>query len=205
VSKQSDFRITFSRPEGWVQLPVTNSEKLERDRELEAWAADKAGSTLDSDASPQQVAQRAQELIELTYSCRARRDWYGLAYYPPKLPGLIAVLDVKPYKPGRKYPEITLDLLEEIYAKYSSDTVGDIAASRVKLPAGSAVRVQSKRIEERDKSSQGTVVEGVTHAILPPGIDSAVVVVMTWTMLQWGETLAKMADMIAETVRVTPR
>jgi hypothetical protein len=105
----------------------------------------------------------------------------------------------------RKYPEITLDLLEEIYAKYSSDTVGDIAASRVKLPAGSAVRVQSKRIEERDKSSQGTVVEGVTHAILPPGVDSAVVVVMTWTMLQWGETLAKMADMIAETVRVTPR
>jgi hypothetical protein len=188
-----------------VQLPVTNRKKLEHDRELETWAANKAASMLGSDAPADRVTQRAQELTKLTISCRARKDWYGLALYPPELPGLVAGLDVKTYQPDRNYPEITLDLLEEIYAKYSSDTVGDISASRVKLPAGTAVRVRTKRIEERDKSSQGTVVEGVTHAILPPGIDSAVVVVMTWTMLQWGETLAKMADMIAETVRVTPR
>ena len=46
--------------------------------------------------------------------------------------------------------------------------------------------------------------EGVTHAIRPPGFDGAVVATMTWTVLQLGDKLAEMADAIARTIRVTP-
>ena len=114
------------------------------------------------------------------------------------------MLDVKSYGPDRENPVITLDVLEEIYGKASPDTVGDIETSKVDLPSGPAVRVRSKRIEEPDPAGQGTLVEGVTYAIRPPGFDSAVVTTMTWTVLHMSDQLAAMADAIAKTVRVSP-
>jgi len=84
------------------------------------------------------------------------------------------------------------------------DTVGDIETARVDLPSGPAVRVRGKRVEERDPTGQGTLMEGVTHAIRPPGFDGAVVAIMTWTAIQLGDRLAEMADAIAKTIRVTP-
>ena len=114
------------------------------------------------------------------------------------------MLDVKSYAPDRENPVVTLDLLEEIYAAHSVDTVGDIETARVDLPSGPAVRVRGKRVEERDPTGQGTLMEGVTHAIRPPGFDGAVVAIMTWTAIQLGDRLAEMADAIAKTIRVTP-
>jgi hypothetical protein len=162
-----------------------------------------ARETLGADGSAERVSARASDLARLTRGARARNDWYGLVYYPSFANALVALLDIKAYVPGREYKTITLDVLEEIFGGPSADTVGDAAVGREQLPGGPAVRVRRMRVEEGDPTGQGTIIEGVTHAIQPPGIDGAVEVTMTWTVLQLGDKLAEMADAIARTIRVT--
>jgi hypothetical protein len=204
MSKQPDFNIEFSYPKGWVQMPTDSKKILERDRDLEKWAAETARAILGPDASPDMLEQRAGELTQLTKGSRARKAWYGLAFYPVGAPAFISLLDIKRVTPDRQYPELTLDLLQGMYAKYSADTVGDLEVSRTELPSGPAVRVRGKQIEGRDPAGQGALIEEVTHAIRPPGTGDAVVMQMSWTELRLGDKLAEMADAIAKTVRVTP-
>ena len=203
MSKHSDMRIGLSYPPGWVQLPVGASKQLEGDKDLALWA-DRTAREMLPGAPPEATDDRARQLVHLTVSCRARKDRSGLAFYPKNADGMIALLDVKSYAPDRENPVVTLGLLEEIYAVRPTDAVGDVESARVDLPSGPAIRVRSRRVEERDPAGQGTLMEGVTHAIRPPGFDGAVVATMTWTALQLGDKLAAMADAIAKTIRVTP-
>ena len=195
--------IGFSYPPGWIQLPVGISKKLEGDRQLAVWA-DQTAQRMLGDADPDAMRERARQLVHLTVGCRARHDRSGLAFYPRPADGMVAMLDIKGYAPDRKNPVITLELLEDIYATPTADTIGDVLRSRVSLPSGPAVRVRTTRVEEPDPTGRGTVMEGVTFAIRPPGFDEAVVASMTWTALQLGDKLAEMADAIARTIRVTP-
>ncbi|HEY6496016.1 MAG TPA: hypothetical protein VIZ43_22280 [Trebonia sp.] len=199
---KSDMKIALSYPPGWIQLPVGTSKKLEGDRQLAAWADQTARKML-GDADPNAVRERARQLVQLTVSCRARNDRSGLAFYPASADGMVAMLDVTTYTPDREDRVITMELLEEIYATPTADTLGDVLKSRVTLPSGPAVRVRASRVEEPDPTGHGVVMEGVTHAIRPPGFDGAVVATMTWTALQLGDKLAEMADAIARTIRVT--
>jgi hypothetical protein len=202
VSK-SEIKIGLSYPPGWIQLPVGTSKKLEGDKQLDAWAKNTAGAML-LDASAEAVSERARQLVHLTVGCRARHDRSGLAFYPKSADGMVAMLDVMSFAPDRDHRVLTLDLLAEIYARPAADTVGDVHSTRVDLPGGPAIRVRSMRVEEPDPTGHGTIMEGVTHAIRPPGFDSAVVATMSWTALQLGDELAEMADAIAQTIRVTP-
>jgi hypothetical protein len=197
MSKDPGWKLKMSYPHGWIQLPTGGRDKPER------WAEGVARETLGAQGSAERVSARVSDLTRLTYGARARNDWYGLAYYPSFAPTLVALLDIKAYVPGREYKTMTLEVLEEIFGGPSSDTVGDAAVEREQLPGGQAVRVRRMRVEEGDPTGQGTIIEGVTHAIKPPGIDGAVEVSMTWTVLQLGDKLAEMADMIARTIRVT--
>jgi hypothetical protein len=204
MSKETDFDIKFSYPEGWLQLPVTASgDEPESGKDLEQWAADTARATLGPDAPADLVQERATELASLTLGSRARQAWYGLAYFPAGAPGLVALLDVLRLVPDPDYPEITLDLVQGMYAKDSADAVGELETSRTELPSGPAVRIRAKQIDGRDPTGQGTLMEGVTHAIRPPGTRDAVITQMSWTALPLGEKLAEMADAIAGSITVT--
>lgn len=196
-------KIGLSYPPGWIQLPVGTSKKLEGDKQLEAWAKHTASAMLPG-ASPEAVSERARQLVHLTVGCRARHDRSGLAFYPKSTDGMVAMLDVMSFAPDRDNRVITLDLLADIYTRPVADAVGDVYSTRVNLPSGPAVRVRSMHVEEPDPTGHGTITEGVTHAIRPPGFDSAVVATMSWTALQLGDKLAEMADAIAQTIRVTP-
>jgi len=204
MSKETDFDIRFSYPAGWVQLPVTaGGEVPEPDNDLEQWAADTARATLGPDAPAGTVQERASELASLTMGSRARQAWYGLAYFPAGAPGLVALLDVLRLVPDPDYPEITLDLVQGMYATDSADTVGELETSRTELPSGPAVRIRAKQIEGSDPAGQGMMMEGVTHAIRPPATRDAVITQMSWTALPLGDKLAEMADAIARSITVT--
>jgi hypothetical protein len=204
MSTNPGYDITFGFPEGWVQLPVTNSTKVKHDKELERWAAGTAPRTLGGNATPEQVARRARDLVELTVGCRLRKDWYGLLFYPRSAAGLIAALDIERYVPSRKYPQINLEVLKGIFGREAADTVGEIVSSRTDLPSGPALRVRSKHVEDPDPTGLGTISEELTYAICPPTLTDALVLTMSWTALQIGDKLAEMADAIARTIRVTP-
>lgn len=202
MSTNPGYDITFGFPAGWVQLPVTNSTKVKHDKELERWAAGKAPLTLAGSASPEQVAQRVRDLVELTVGCRLRKDWYGLLFYPRGATGLVAALDIERYVPSRTYPQMSLEVLEGIFGRRSAETVGEIASSRADLPSGPALRVRSKHVEDQDPTGLGTMSEELTYAICPPTLADALVITMSWTALQLGDKLAEMADAIARTIRV---
>lgn len=205
MSKDPSYRLTFGFPKGWVQLPVLNSNKvLQRDKALEAWAADQARAMLGPDSDKDRVRQRAAELTRLTIGSRGRHAMYGLAFYPSGAAGLLATLDVKRVMPDHTHPELTFDVLQELYAERSAETVGDVEVGQADLPSGPALRVRIKRIDQADAQGQGLLIESVTCAIRPPGLIDAVVATMSWTALQLGDKLAEMADAIAQTIRVTP-
>jgi hypothetical protein len=194
--------IDLGYPPGWVQLPVGWSKQLELDKRLADWADEKARSLLGPDADAQQLAQRANDLAALTIRCRARMDQSGFAFFPQDQPGLIAMLDVKRMAPEHK--EVSFDSLKKIYASYTPADIGDIESSMTDLRCGPALRVRRKQIEEPDEHGQGTITETVTYAIRPPGFGSAAIMVMTWTLIEVGDSLAEMADAIARTIRVSP-
>jgi len=204
MSRNPGWKLTMSYPEGWEQLPTTGKDKAD------LWVEQTARSTVGRQGSPDglaardAVAARAADLTRLASAARARNDWYALAYYPSFARGLVACLDIKAYVPGREYRTMTLDALEEMFGGPSADTVGKAVVSREELPGGPTVRVRRMRVEDADPTGNGTVIEGVMHAIQPQGIDGAVVAAMTWTVLQLGDKLAAMADAIARTIRVTP-
>jgi hypothetical protein len=204
MSKNPDYEFDYSVPPRWIRLPVLdNRTVLRHDRKVIAWSEQQARAILGPDASPADLKQRATELAELTYEARARGAMNGLALYAPPPDGLAAILDVKRLVPDRTYPELTFGVLRTLYAEPSADTMGDIDAQQVDLPSGPALRVHRKRAQPADPTGQSVVSEGVTHAIRPPGIDDAIVMIMTWAALQLGDRLAKMADEIAATVKIT--
>jgi hypothetical protein len=115
MSKRSDMRIGLNYPPGWVQLPIRPGKKLTIDKDLDAWA-DTAAREMLGGAPPEQVRQRARDLAELTIGCRARKDRYGFAFYPPNARSLVAMLDVKrsTQLPPRK-PSVTSRPRASIY------------------------------------------------------------------------------------------
>jgi hypothetical protein len=203
---KAGFDFTFSIQEGWVQLPVLdNPDKFAHDRKVQAWSERQARAMLGEDAGPDQLRERTGQLAASTYAARARDATYGLVLFStPTAPGPLAFLDVLRGVPDQHvYPELTFDALREVYAGDSADTLGAIDTQQVELPSGPALRVRRQRAEPGDPTGQSTVMEGVTYAIRPPGIDDAIVVTMTWAALQYGDRLAKMADAIARSVQVT--
>jgi hypothetical protein len=203
MSKDPGYELAFSVPPRWVRMPVLDNRKvLRHDRKVTAWSRQQAQAILGDGAPPGQLEQRATELAGLTYEARARGAMYGLALYAPPPDGLAAILDVKRLVPDRTYPELTFDVLRRLYAEPTADTLGDIEEKQVDLPSGPALRVHRKRAEPRDPTGQSLIIEGVTHAIVPPGIGHSIVMIMTWAALQLGGRLAEMADTIAATLEI---
>lgn len=198
----SYLNIGIAYPPGWVQLPVAASAKLEHDPDVEAWAEQQARELIGPRGMPDDIAQRAKELTELTITSRARKDRYGFAFYPADAGGLAAILDVRELTPSRQHGQLSFPLLEQIYARPTHETVGDIETSHTDLPSGPALRVRRKQIEEPDAHGQGPLTESVTYAIMPPGVTDGVVMIMTWSSIGIGDELAEMADAIARTIRI---
>jgi len=204
MSRKTRYDLDFAVPRGWIQLPVLDSKnELRHDRKLQAWASTRAQQMLGTGAAPDQLDRRTQELANLTFEARARRSTYALALYPEPTAAPLALLDARHLIPDRTNPELTFDVLRDLYAEPDADTLGEVEERQADLPGGPALRVRRKRAVSGDPTGQSVVMEGVTWAIRPPGLDDAIVMIMTWTALQAGDRLAAMADTIAGTVKVT--
>jgi hypothetical protein len=203
--KKAGFDFKFSIQEGWVQLPVLdNPDKFAHDRKVQAWSERQARAMLGEDAGRDQLRERPTSWPHRPTRPGPATPHTGWLYSMPTAPGPLAFLDVLRGVPDRHvYPELTFDALREVYATDSAGTLGAIDTQQVELPSGPALRVRRQRAEPGDPTGQSTVMEGVTYAIRPPGINDAIVVTMTWAALQYGDRLAKMADAIARSVQVT--
>ncbi|MEV0175391.1 hypothetical protein AB0I00_30260 [Streptomyces sp. NPDC050803] len=78
---------------------------------------------------------------------------------------------------------------------------GGQGLSEVELPLGPALRVHRQEPTAPDSDS-GVVVEGVAHYVLPTLYPTALECRLLWTSLGLGEELVRMADELADSVRL---
>lgn len=202
------FAIKIAHPpgDGWVQLPMDKPKRPGlftathgKDKTLAQWATITALELLGPETDNEPVRVYAEQLAGLAAAAR-ERDIY-LAYVrmlgSAEVPA--ANVEVSVFRTSRAYPVLTLDTLEELYAKRDRETAS-LEVGRVDLPAGPAVRLH--RAWQGGDDPSDTVVS-VTYICRPPEIKNAVVYTMSWLIDNDDPELAQYADDLATTLRIT--
>lgn len=202
------FAIKIAQPtgDGWVRLPMDKPKRpgllnatRGKDKHLAQWAAITALELLGPETDNEPVRAYAEQLAGLAVAAR-ERDIY-LAYVrmldSTEVPA--ANVEVSVFRTSRAYPVLTLDAIEELYAKRDAATAS-LEVSRVELPAGPAVRLHREWQGGDDPSD--TVVS-VTYVCRPHEIKNAVVYTMSWLIDNDDPELAQYADNLATTLQIT--
>ncbi len=184
-------------PTDWVPLPIEPSD------DIKAWAKSTAAELRDrSKAAGYELDKRAlrKELQSRAEDSRSRDPFYAFAFYPDGFDTALATLEVDLIHPDESTPEITLGWLAETF---SADDFGPPQISRTDLPVGEAVRIrQDFAADSASRSGPGVLMETVTYGILPTGAESAVMLLVSWTVPGIAEEMETAADSIAQTVTV---
>jgi hypothetical protein len=186
------WNLGIEMPEDWIPLP------LEPGVDVTGWAEEQArelaqGTSVDA-------VRLAHHLREWAADSRLRDPVCAFAFLPREIDTVIAILEVDVIHPDDTVPEITLDWIAQTF---SSDDFGAPDIVRAKLPAGEAVRIRQNIAGEPAGPSGGrTLIETVTYGIRPPEIESAVVVLASWTAPGIGDKLVEGTDMIVSTLSV---
>ncbi|HEX3516078.1 MAG TPA: hypothetical protein VHT26_18970 [Trebonia sp.] len=127
----------------------------------------------------------------------------GLLFFPDynRLPP-IANIDVYGFYSKDPARPTSLEFYRELYGTPTERTIGPIEVTNLQLPIGPAVRFHQRYWP---KPSGDPIVhewEEVRFAVVPPQIDSAVVLKVGWVEPQFSEALIKMADAIAQTLEI---
>jgi hypothetical protein len=184
-------------PTDWVSLPVEPSDDVRnwskatavelRDR------SKAAGYDLDKATLRKDLRSRAED-------SRSREPVHAFALYPDGFDFALALLEVSLIYPDDTVPEITLDWLAETF---SADDFGPPKISHTDLPIGPAVRIrQNFPSGSRSRRRPGILMETLTYGVLPSGAQSALMLLMSWTLPGLSEEMETAADSIAETLTV---
>ncbi|MCM2419326.1 hypothetical protein [Streptomyces sp. RKAG293] len=188
------WNVGIECPEDWIPLP------LEPGIDLGAWALEQAGKLA---AAPAEVDADAlmYDLRERAADSRGREPVFAFGLYPEGFEEALAVLEVDVVHPDDKVPSITLDWITEVFA------TGDFQEPEVEravLPAGPAVRIrQGLAGRGTGQSGERSLMETVTYGVRPPGIESAVMVLVSWTAPGLADLMTTAADQIVHTLKIT--
>ncbi|MFD5648890.1 hypothetical protein [Streptomyces sp. NPDC127039] len=131
---------------------------------------------------------------------RRREPYYAFALYPDGFDFALAILEVDLIHPDATVPEITLDWLAEMF---SANDFGPPKISRTGLPVGPAVRIrQNFATGSRLRRRPGVLMETLTYGALPIGVESALMMLMSWTVSGLSKEMETIADRVAETLTV---
>ncbi|MFB7929361.1 hypothetical protein ACFC4C_09650 [Streptomyces sp. NPDC056039] len=184
-------------PTDWVPLPLEPSE------DIKGWAKSTAAELRDrSKAAGYELDKRMlrKELQTRADDSRGRDPFYAFAYFPDGFDTALAILEVDLIHPDETVPRITLDWIAETF---SADDFGPPQISRTDLSVGHAVRIrQNFAADAPPRSGPGILMETLTYGILPTGAESAVMLLVSWTVPGIAEEMEAAADSIAQTVTV---
>lgn len=186
-----DVLIGIDYPDGWVELP------MDPDVPARAWAEGLVAGPAPAERREAAVA----DLVVWVEECRQRGPEMAFGYRPDPLGPTVAVCEVTALPADD--PPVTPEIAATVLARPGPGTVGEVSVVRRDLPAGPAVRMRQMNGDAggagpAPDGSPPPVVEGVTWAIFPPGLDGTIFVATTWTELVLGDTLAAQADRMAE-------
>ncbi|MFE2050363.1 hypothetical protein ACFXAS_17870 [Streptomyces sp. NPDC059459] len=184
-------------PNDWVPLPIEPAD------DVRGWskrtAAELQGRSKGAGYNINQSTLR-RDLRSRAEDSRSREPFYAFCLYPDGFDVALATLEVDLIHPDDTVPEITLDWLAETF---STDDFGPPNISRIELPIGHAVRIrQNFAAGKRSRRSPGILMETLTYGVLPTGAETALILLMSWTVPGLSEEMEKAADSIAETLTV---
>ena len=193
-----DYACRFDFQSGWVDLTLPEATK----------AAAKALATqtvnrlnplnleIEKSAVFDDIVDRAVELNE-------NNPILAGAYYSDSGMGL-ANLKVDSY--GEEgVPRPTAAEVQPLLLEWSNAAVAsDPEIAYLDLPVGPAVRVQAMLKAKRLLGFGRRLSEFVKYAVFPPGLNSLVVVTVTWEAVQQTEELTQLTDELVSTMRLVP-
>lgn len=194
----SDIRgVGIVTPNDWVSLPIEPSD------DVRSWSKTTAAELRDRSKAEGYDLDKAtlrRDLRSRAEDSRSREPFYAYALYPDGFDFALALLEVDLIHPDATVPEITLDWLAETF---SAHDFGPPKISRTDLPIGPAVRIrQNFAAGSRLCRRPGVLMETLTYGALPTGAESALMMLVSWTVPGLSEEMETSADSIVETLTV---
>jgi hypothetical protein len=185
-------------PPDWVPLPVAG-----HDGSTDDWVNQTAESIVERSGSAGWEIDREtvrSDLRARAEDSRSRDPFYAFALYPDCFDTALGLLEVDLIHPDASVPRITLDWLTETF---STHDFGPPQVTRMDVPAGPAVRIRQNFAAQGPTSgAPGVLLETLTYGTVPTGTESAVVLLMSWTVPGIAEAMEETADSIVKTLTV---
>jgi hypothetical protein len=192
----------ISVPKTWVQLPLGDRQ------DPREWAERKCAELLGPEAAEKTRRLFIETLTEDTAKGRKTSTQMvaGLVFYPDfnRYPPICTV-DINGLFPAAGEQPADLESWRESNGKPQKDTIGDIETTEVELPAGPALRFHERREQKVPHHGGLMIGESILYAIRPPEIPDSVTLMVTWMEPQFRDMLTKMADGMAQSLKIVPR
>jgi hypothetical protein len=205
----NQFAVSIDKPpgQGWVRLPMGKPKHpglltalRGKNRDLAEWSSAAARELLGPQAGREQLDARAETLTRLAAGGRQRGTLFKYAWMAGPDALSTAHIDISVVRISRAIPELTLDMLQEMYTNRDGADTIVLDVSRTELPAGPAVRLHRRWQDGHDPSD--TVVS-VAYLCRPPQIKPAVNFTMYWLIGDDDPMLTEYADTLAATLKIT--
>jgi hypothetical protein len=192
----------ISVPKMWIQLPLGDRQ------DPREWAERKCAELLGPEAADKARRLFTEALTEETLKGRKSSTQMvgGLVFYPDynRYPPICTV-DIDGFRPAPGDPPADLQSWRESNGKPQKNTIGDIEITEVELPAGPALRFHERREQKVPDHGGHMIGESILYAIRPPEIRDSVTLMVTWMEPQFRSMLIKMADGMAQSLKIVPR
>ncbi|WP_413757648.1 hypothetical protein [Streptomyces sp. MMBL 11-3] len=185
-------RVTLPAPHNWLVLDLTAPRPGE-------WARSAADEHFSADV-PDAWREAFAEDVLWYRDVAARQEALCAALLAPQDGGVAAFYCVRELR-GVPPQSLRLDVLRAEAENAEGPFFRPPEISEVELPLGPALRVH--RLEPTDPDAgSGSVLEGVAHYVLPRAHSTALECRLLWGALGLGEELGRMADELADSVRL---
>ena len=192
------FECTFEFQPGWIDLTLREGTKAEA-KALATEVVDRLNPLaleIEKSAVFDDMVERAVDLNEDVPTLAA-------AYYSEAGEAL-ANLMVDSYgdegvpRPGAD------EIIPLLLGWGNAEVTGDPQITQLDLAAGPAVRVQAMLRVKRMLGFGRKLAEFVKYAVFPPGMQSLIVVTVTWEKIALAEQITELADEAVRTLRLAP-
>ena len=166
-----------------------------------------AVQVLGSGAPEERLEKFARVISDGVVDCRRRHVKLGGPQFVPdynRLPP-VANIDVFGYYSNDPQRPNSLEFYRQVYGTPDKGTVGPIEVTDLKLPAGPAIRFHRRFWPKAGWDPISHQWEEVIYAVLPPQIDTVVVLRVAWAEFKFSEALIAVADAVAPTLEIKLR
>ncbi|MGP4044748.1 hypothetical protein [Streptomyces sp. 2A115] len=185
-------RVTLPAPHNWLILDLTAQQP-------DAWAQLVAEEHFTAEVPIDWRAAFAEDVLWYWRVAKRQQALCAALHTPPDS-GVVAFYSVRELSIPSE--SLRLDALRAEAERAEGPYFRPPDITEVELPLGAALRVH--RLEPTDPDSgSGSVLEGVAHYILPRAHSTALECRLLWRVIGLGEELAKVADELATSVRLT--